>query len=284
MTAIFVIKQRNAVHMMTDGAAYLRPSGIITSIDCKKAVAMPSLHAVVACTGPWDLGAFYAKCLPTLVASFDELVDRADVLLPKVFKHFAEARRGGDAVSTLYLIGWHRRRDEPGCYAIDMWSEGGTQIDRVKRNALPGQAMPTQQRLIAQDASGTPMPSPARAAEAGFRLADDNEKIEPEIDLLHLLEVGRQERVDNLHWVGGNAMLTTLTRGAIDQRVIHKWQEDRIGEKLAPRPVNWKSWIAARRLAAAPIPSGLSRLQRERMEKKARKGTLRAVDGLRLGN
>ena len=276
MTAIFVVKQRNSVHMMTDGAAYLRPSGVITSVDLKKAVAMPALHAVVACAGPSDLGAFYGKCLPTLVSSFDELVDRADDLLPRIFNQFTDYLRGGDACSTLYLIGWHRETDQPGCYAIDMWSEGGAQIERVRGNANAGQSDGVP-RLVAQDACGTPMPAPAAASAAGFRLPADNEDINPEIDLLHLLEIGRQERIQGAHWVGGNAMLTTLTRDKIDQRIIHTWDEDVVDAVLAPRPVNWKSWIATKRLAAAPIPSGLSRLQRERMEKKARKGTLRAV-------
>jgi hypothetical protein len=45
-----------------------------------------------------------------------------------------------------------------------------------------------------------------------------------------------------------------------------------------PEPVDWQAWNDAHPLKTAPAPTPmLSRLQRERMEKKMRKGTLRAA-------
>jgi hypothetical protein len=45
------------------------------------------------------------------------------------------------------------------------------------------------------------------------------------------------------------------------------------------KPIDWKAWREARLSAKAKavLPDGLSRLQRERTLKKAKKGTLRAV-------
>jgi hypothetical protein len=65
--------------------------------------------------------------------------------------------------------------------------------------------------------------------------------------------------------------LVILTKDEITSRILHRWP-DEIGEKITPEPIDWSKWRAAR---APAIP--LSRLQRERMEKKARKGTLRAA-------
>jgi hypothetical protein len=45
---------------------------------------------------------------------------------------------------------------------------------------------------------------------------------------------------------------------------LTRWN-DTIGEPITPEPIDWAKW------------PGLSLLQRERMEKKMRKGTLRAA-------
>jgi hypothetical protein len=50
--------------------------------------------------------------------------------------------------------------------------------------------------------------------------------------------------------------------------VLKRWP-DVIGEKIEPEPIDWAKWRAEHLPA---VPPGLSRLQRERMEKKARKG------------
>lgn len=101
--------------------------------------------------------------------------------------------------------------------------------------------------------------------------------------MLHLAEIARQECLEGAHWVGGKALLTTIDARGVTQRVVHHWKEDQVGELITPTPVAWKEWLAERKRdrAAGAVEgagidlSGLSRLQRERMLKKARKGTLR---------
>jgi hypothetical protein len=67
--------------------------------------------------------------------------------------------------------------------------------------------------------------------------------------------------------------MVILTKDEITSRILRRWP-DEIGEKITPEPIDLRAWRAAR---APAIPEGLSRLQRERMEKKLRKGTLRAA-------
>jgi hypothetical protein len=60
--------------------------------------------------------------------------------------------------------------------------------------------------------------------------------------------------------------MTTLV--IFPTKVLKRWP-DVIGEKIEPEPIDWAKWRAEHLPA---VPPGLSRLQRERMEKKARKG------------
>jgi hypothetical protein len=80
--------------------------------------------------------------------------------------------------------------------------------------------------------------------------------------------------------VGGHCSITTVDRDGIRQHVEHTWSEDRIGELIQPPPIHdWKAWRRAEqdRALTASIPEGLSKVKRDMLAKKLRKGTLRAV-------
>ena len=96
---------------------------------------------------------------------------------------------------------------------------------------------------------------------------------------LTMLELQRQKPFpDGRYMIGGVAELVTVRRDSVQTKILKRWSEDLIGQPLKPSPVDWLAWRARRDAAAvSTIPEGLSRLQRERMAKKAKKGTLRAV-------
>jgi hypothetical protein len=73
--------------------------------------------------------------------------------------------------------------------------------------------------------------------------------------------------------VGAFGQITRVTKTECATRIFERY-DDEVGEVMLPLVFDWQA-RRARRVPA--IPEGLSRLQRERMEKKARKGTLRAV-------
>jgi hypothetical protein len=85
-----------------------------------------------------------------------------------------------------------------------------------------------------------------------------------------------------VHHCGALATLSTVTRDGTTQRVIHRWP-DKFGELMNQNPIqDWAAWRAAlvadRVAAAAPDGlDGLSPLKRKMLEKKLRKGTLRAA-------
>jgi hypothetical protein len=57
---------------------------------------------------------------------------------------------------------------------------------------------------------------------------------------------------------------------------LARWN-DTIGEPITPELIDWAKWRAEHLLLPSAPPPGLSRLQRERMEKKMLKWTMRAA-------
>jgi len=244
VTAILVLRQRHAVHLMCDMAAY-EQNGILRSVTHRKCVAMPEISAAVACTGPAMLGAFFADRLPEMFKSFDDLVKNGNECLPELFQEYADDERDGDANSTFYAIGWHRAQNRPAAYCMDMWSDGSTRIAQVLANSSNG-ALIERFKLKEQLAAGTPLPGPDLLAAAGWSMPDDENDMNPETGLLHLMEIQRHEEVEGAHWVGGGAFLTSIDRNGVTQRIVHRWKEDEVGEFIRPLPIDYDEWLAAR--------------------------------------
>jgi len=271
MSAINALVQRSSVHMMTDGLSYI--DGVPFEVDVHKALELVPWRAALAATGPAKLGEFFAAEVVERFRSFDHLIAEGEVVLGQLFRAYADEYREGDAVSTLVLIGWLDGEDRPAAFAIEMATDGeklkwveqhsttDSEVIRFKLAELAEIAMPPVSLAMLQ------------AARYTFK---DYEAMDPETELLHLLEIQRRIPFDDRYYVGGQALLTSIDRSGVHQRIVHKWDEDEPGKVIIPQPIEWAEWLSKRALKAAGIDlSGLSRLQRERMLKKVRKGTLR---------
>jgi hypothetical protein len=243
MTSILVLRQRSSVHLMADMAAY-EQNGILRSVTHRKCVAMPEISAAVACTGPAMLGAFFGDRLPETFRSFDDLVKNAEEALPELFNEYARDERDGDANSTFYIIGWHSAQNRPAAYAMDLWTDSSSRIAQVLMNSSNAD-LTERFKLKEQLAAGTPLPGPDLLAAAGWSIDDEN-NMDPENGLLHLMEIQRHEKVEGANWVGGGAFLTSIDRNGIMQRVVHRWREDKVGEFIKPLPIDYNTWMAAR--------------------------------------
>jgi hypothetical protein len=237
LTAILVLRQRSSVHLMCDLAAYEK-NGILRSITHRKCVAMPEISAAVACTGPAMLGSFFGDRLPEMFKSFDDLVKNGNECLPELFQEYADDERDGDANSTFYIIGWHSAQNRPAAYAMDLWTNTSSRIAQVLENSSPA-ANRERFKLDEQLAAGTPLPGPDLLAAAGWSMPDDENTMNPEIGLLHLMEIQRHEEVEGAHWVGGGAFLTSIDRNGVTQRIVHRWREDKVGEFIKPLPIDY---------------------------------------------
>lgn len=278
MSAINALVQRSSVHMITDGLSY--HGGIPFSVDDQKTHLLSTWRAALAATGPALLGEFLAGEIARQFRSFDHVVSEGEQAIERLFRDYVNEYRNGDAVSSLVLIGWHNGEDRPMALAMDMATVG----EKLKWVERHGTGSSPEHRFKLLELKEIAMPpatlSQLQAASYTFR---DYDAMDPETDLLHLLEIQRRILVDGHYYVGGQALLTSIDKTGVRQRIIHRWDEDEPGKPITPRSINWKTWLAdhsrdrtERTLEAAGINlSGLSRLQRERMWKKAKKGTLR---------
>ena len=254
---------------MTDACAYT-PGGILTAVNLSKCMAMPTLNAAVSSTGPSENSAMFCMGLMKRFASFDEIIEFGEEVLPGMFGDLADRFRGGDAISTLYLIGWHDRQGRPAAYSMNLWTDDCSRTEQILENSSSA-ASRERYKLREQLLAGTPLPGRDLLDAAGFVIHEDDERFVPEIDLLHVLEVQRHEEIEGAYWVGGAALLTSIDRLGITQRVVHRWAEDEIGKPIRPAPIDWKQW----RLNLDDPTAGMSKLQRDVWERKQRKAQRR---------
>lgn len=276
-----MLRQSNSVHLMTDAAAYDGITAELHSVDLAKCLAIPRLHLAISCNGPALLGHHLSKVIEAEFSSFDDLIARGAEVLPQVFQEFASKHRNGDAFSTLYVIGWHRHATpRPAAYIMNLWTDNSAALSVVLDQSKGSESF-HRFKFEEQLLSGTPLPGDDLIQAACLRIPEDVNDMRPEIDLLHLMEIQRHEPIRGHYWIGGKALLTSIDVGGVKQRIVHEWNEDVVGKPISPLPINdWKAWRVARIFGAAI--TGLSRLQRQRMEKKARKGTLRTAPPSRV--
>jgi hypothetical protein len=99
----------------------------------------------------------------------------------KTFLDLADGLKGGDAMSTLYLIAWHARENRPGGYVADLWTDGSSQKSQVFSESdaeAVAETIATRSKLHETRAgylNGTPMPDAGQCEAAGFELRDADE-------------------------------------------------------------------------------------------------------------
>ena len=273
MSAICALVQRDAAHLMTDSLMYI--DGEVTETRFRKCLPLKGMRAAIAATGPSMFGYLLAEMIERNCATFDDVVKKDREWWRGAFDWFVENVRGGKSeYATVVLIGWLERESRPACFSIEL-SNGGSEAERIARNSTHIDPASIAHDLMELPILANPSPSLEELQSAGWPIGVDRDKRDAETDLLHMLEIQRRKQMDDgKFYVGGQAILTTVTRGGVEQRVVHTWPEDKVGRPIRPRPIDWVAWRAER---SGVKLSGLSRLQRERMLKKARKGTLRAL-------
>jgi hypothetical protein len=219
--------------------------------------------------------------------TFDALLDGGAARLRRLVEQYDEFF---PPELEMIVAGWSGARDEPEAYVINTCDQTPDGIDPEQLDALRSSGKdiylpePFQFCRLPNAVTG-PMLTGDIEARSGFGGIDVNDTPQNVIAALRFaIECQRHDIPPSIipgggtHFVGGLAQLTTVTPDEIAQRVLDRWP-DKIGEAIQPGPIDWPKWRAERvsRKVAESVPDGLSRLQRERLMKKARKGTLRAV-------
>lgn len=255
-----------------------------------KGAAVPGWPGYVVGRGPSlaaiELGYGLAMRFPT----FDELLAGVEAIMPAEVAMLNLSHFDSGAAETIELVlaGFSASRGGPEAYLIrttDHLPPGMSrqQFDAMRaeniaagRSVMSGAAY-TLERLP-NVAIAPNIPQEARTASGYAGIDPDEPDGTVMNDMLLAIELQRQQVENGAHFVGGMAVLTKITPTSTTQKVVKRWEGDQIGQPIEAEPItDWKRWKGSAAVEAAAIPEGLSRLQRERMQKKAKKGTLRAV-------
>ena len=282
MSAINIVRQREAVHLFSDASVYDH-DGVLRYV-APKTFALPHHPAVIGTRGPNRSTDIIGAGLAGMFATFDEMVDGIEGSLPNLVEESAQYLAGGGHPRIdLMIAGWSEREQAPRSFMI-MTEENGWRPDHDLGDAVsvqtgnPYELRPLDELVI----SPTIDQDDIIAAISHGKGFDGIEHMDLDAHGLMLLELQRAKRTalapgrDAHHWVGGFAMISTVSRSGVSQRVLHRW-EDQVGETISPPPVDWPEWWKERQRRRPAERPGVSRLQRERMEKKARKGTLQST-------
>lgn len=265
MTAMNVIKRHDEITVITDGAGYDQ-HGRLLSIDSKVEL-LPHYPGFVMQSGG-------SAWTPAIVAMFgffapdtDALFEKVEWVLPLVVEKFEGISQ--EPMGRVIFGGWSNSQQQMRLGVVFSEEAAALKQDSGGHAVIQPDAFTLQEfegdQLLAQP------PVSEQHWNEGFGGRVYDLKQITDVDAFASFMLVAQRTVGApFRGVGGFGQITSITRSAVSARVFERY-DDEIGDIMMPIVVDW----AARR--AERIPAGLSRLQRERMEKKARKGTLRAV-------
>jgi hypothetical protein len=218
MTAINIIKQKNAVHMLTDGASWV--FGGSFGPACCKAWPIPHLHAVVSGRGPRLGPLLMADFLNTAGRSYDEMKGNAAVMARELFECHGATLIGNPfgSKSEFVIAGWSEANG-PDAFVISLDDAGAWMThDTGPVMMAPGDA-------TIQQAAFAALPAGVTSAEA----------MDPARDGLAMVLAQRDARIlaDGMSVVGAFVQLTTVTEDGISTRILERWP-DEWGEPIVP--------------------------------------------------
>jgi hypothetical protein len=280
---VLLQRRRKAVHIMVDGVSYEK-NGVIVEVS-QKCLALPTLHMALTVMGPVHAGLVMASELQKRFRSFDEFVEGVESVMPSIFGEYLNFLSGsGIPDCRLYIIGWSERENAPKAFSmlcVPQQSEAYWQMAAKREAAAYDMPVVDDRPFALVDlAAGTagsvnvinpPWPEHLSPAECGLQFDvepdDVPDAMDPELDLLTIMEMQRRRKVSlrpglpPAYWVGGVSLLSSVTESGISQKIVHRWDEDEIGELIEPRPIDWQAWRAARMPAAS---QGISQFRRGR--------------------
>ena len=223
MTAIAVIKTSSAAYMFTDGAA-LDAAGAL-QFSCSKVLILPHLKLAMAVRGNMHVGLGLMSSIGCRFGQFDELRPSIVAVLRELANNTTlefwkkQCGHGADRFDITFA-GWSDKNG-PECFFV-------TNVDRGIPSAPPWTYIPWE--------GAAALPADHHVSAILSEVSE--ETFIPELDGIRL--VGAQRKVLEPHGlngvptciVGSFIQLTTVTKSEISSRIIYRWPNDRIGERL----------------------------------------------------
>jgi hypothetical protein len=218
MTAINIIRQSRAVHVLTDGAAY-KADGTL-HVRVQKAFPFLHLNAAMAWRGSPLLAPIFAVHASVKATSFDHLRSIARNTAITALSETQDAIKalGGDVEFDMAIAGWSETSGPSSYFLCNHGRHGGGVSAWEVIDLGPVSLAPTSDAINAELAGAYPNGA-------------NPDQLDPVIDGLRILEIQRKHPVDHagdfgtVRAVGGFAQLTTIKLGAIDMRIIRRWPE-----------------------------------------------------------
>jgi hypothetical protein len=142
------------------------------------------------------------------------------------------AAKGSPQGFRIFVAGWSERRGETVAFNISSVEAASGQ--------LPFQIY---ERSDGFQSPGVTSEENARGFGGSFTVTPDTIENVAET----ILELQRHQRwADGNYHVGGLVELVTVKRDSITTKILKRWDEDVIGEKIQPSPIDWAAWRARR--------------------------------------
>jgi len=235
MSAINVIRQRQAVHIISDGA-FCDSTGIVCDIG-PNAFALSHLPAALAIRGSSHLMPFLVHRLSRECRSFDDVLSKIARTALEVHSSFPMAigNLGYGSIEPdfdLVAVGWSKVRGAPASYLV-------SSQDRVVAKGITASAW---QPLELPEVLIAPPIAEKQIAATGWSVPYSAESFRPELDGVALLKAQRLSLREldprsgmrgQVHVVGGFIQITSVSSQGVSSNVTH-WWPDEVGRRIQP--------------------------------------------------
>ncbi|WLA62370.1 hypothetical protein [Bradyrhizobium diazoefficiens] len=257
MSAAIMLRQRNSIHLMVDSASYFSDGIIAGFLD--KCRTMPEIRCAATTLGAslWQTIIFDA--ISDGFKSFDEVKAGIAPLLEQLYEAHADTvcEPGMWSSADVWVIGWSDEIDGPDGFVIGMDDLEDWTLQHGDDGRRPFVVEPLASLDLGLNMH--PCPTAHQLFEARFPISlAESDRLIPDIDLLQLLEVQRRMLYrGRYHFIGGYALLTSVSRDGISQRRVHTWDEDEVGRLIVPQPIDWRRWRTEREAMCGIRPAGM---------------------------
>ena len=254
MTATNIFLKRDRAVLMTDAAVYTA-QGLVIGFG-QKAVAMPTLKAAVAVRSVQRTTGMLAMDMSVAFQTFDQFLASGEAYLDTIVPQLAEFLPEGLEHAQILIVGWSDERNGPVGVFYDTQAEDRFgAVDGYVMAPLPDDDEWRNLNLVGCD------------IDNNLKLSD----FDPIRHGIPLMEAQRRMKIiptaadmdEGIAIVGGHILLTEVTRDGVQQRVIHRWNDEAY-ENIQPEPFQ-----ATPKLSETT--AGMSRQQRRAWEREKAK-------------
>lgn len=233
MTAIIIARQHDRVHLVTDAAVYTRDQ-VVASFG-NKVYSAPHIPCVITVTGNAAATECYGSVLTNTFSTFDDMIAGAEVVISELMKLHPLPGGGTD----IMMAGVSASRGPEAYYFRtndDLpLAQTREEVEASELFAPPGTLVKLPDLVV------SPVPHD-QVAPANYEGIDPDAL---EWSFRKILEMMRHTTLpEGIGGIGGFATMTTITADSIEQRVIQRWPDDKLGEPLRPGPIDWQKWHA----------------------------------------